>query len=66
MGLRPAAMYETTWERIARAVRDHVPGATQLEAFRQLATTLLLTYALRNADCHANRLLQRVSTRLTS
>jgi serine/threonine-protein kinase HipA len=53
LGLRPAAKYETTWERIARAVRDHVPGASQLETFRQLATTLLLTYALRNADCHA-------------
>jgi serine/threonine-protein kinase HipA len=56
LGLRPAAKYETTWERIARAVRDHVPGATQLETFRQLATTLLLTYALRNADCHAKNL----------
>jgi serine/threonine-protein kinase HipA len=56
LGLRPAAKYETTWERIARAVRDHVPGATQLETFRQLATTLLLTYALRNTDCHAKNL----------
>ena len=56
LGLRPAAKYETTWERVARAVRDHVAGATQLETFRQLATTLLLTYALRNADCHAKNL----------
>lgn len=56
LGLRPAAKYETTWERIARAVRDHVPGATQLETFRRLAITLLLTYALRNADCHAKNL----------
>ena len=56
LGLRPAAKYETTWERVARAVRDHVPGATQIETFRQLATTLLLTYALRNADCHAKNL----------
>jgi len=56
LGLRPAAKYETTWERIARAIRDHVPGPTQLETFRQLATTLLLTYALRNADCHAKNL----------
>jgi len=56
LGLRPAAKYETTWERVARAIRDHVPGATQLETFRQLATTLLLTYALRNADCHAKNL----------
>jgi serine/threonine-protein kinase HipA len=56
LGLRPAAKYDTTWERIARAVRDHVPGSHRLETFRRLATTLLLTYALRNADCHAKNL----------
>ena len=56
LGLRPAAKYDTTWERIARAVRDHVPGARRLDTFRQLAATLLLTYALRNADCHAKNL----------
>jgi serine/threonine-protein kinase HipA len=56
LGLRPAAKYDTTWERIARAVRDHVPGERRLETFRQLAKTLLLTFALRNADCHAKNL----------
>jgi len=56
LGLRPAAKYETTWERIARAVRDHVPGPRQHETFQRLAATLLLTYALRNADCHAKNL----------
>jgi serine/threonine-protein kinase HipA len=56
LGLRPAAKYDTTWERIAKAVRDHVPGPQRLETFRQLANTLLLTYALRNADCHAKNL----------
>ena len=56
LGLRPAAKYDTTWERIAKAVRDHVPGPQRLETFRQLAMTLLLTYALRNADCHAKNL----------
>jgi serine/threonine-protein kinase HipA len=56
LGLRPAAKYDTTWERIAKAVRDHVPGAQRLDTYRQLATTLLLTYALRNADCHAKNL----------
>jgi serine/threonine-protein kinase HipA len=56
LGLRPAAKYDTTWERIARAVRDHVPGSRRMENFRQLATLLLLTYALRNADCHAKNL----------
>jgi len=56
LGLRPAAEYDTTWERMARAVRDHVPGGQRLETFRQLAKTLLLTYALHNADCHAKNL----------
>jgi len=56
LGLRPAQKYETTWERIARAARDHVPGGRQYETFRQLAAILLLTYALRNADCHAKNL----------
>lgn len=56
LGLRPAAKYDTTWERIAKAVRDHVPGTQRLDTFRQLATTLLLTYALRNADCHAKNI----------
>lgn len=56
LGLRPAAKYETTWERIARAVRDHVPGNRQYETFRHLTAILLLTYALRNADCHAKNI----------
>ena len=56
LGLRPAAKYDTTWERIARAVRDQVPGDRRLDTFRQLTLTLLLTYALGNADCHAKNL----------
>lgn len=56
LGLRPAQKYETTWERIARAVRDHVPGSQQYETFHRLAATLLLTYALRNADCHSKNI----------
>ena len=63
LGLRPAAKYDTTWERIAKAVRDHVPAATRLDTFRQLATTLLLTHALRNADCHAKNLALRYTSR---
>jgi len=63
LGLRPAAKYDTTWERIAKAVRDHVPGTQRLDTFRQLATILLLTYALRNADCHAKNLALRYTSR---
>lgn len=63
LGLRPAAKYETTWERIARAVRDHVPGGRQYETFRHLTAILLLTYALRNADCHAKNIAMLYTSR---
>jgi len=53
LGLRPAAKYETTWERIAKAVRDHVTPGHRSEVFGQMTTILLLAYALRNADSHA-------------
>jgi serine/threonine-protein kinase HipA len=56
LGLRPAAKYDTTWERMARAIRDHVPGPSQFETFHRLATLLILTYALRNSDCHAKNI----------
>ena len=63
LGMRPASKYDATWERIAKAVRDHVPGPAQLEVFNRLATTLLLTYALRNSDCHAKNVALLYSTR---
>ena len=34
LGLRPAAKYDTTWERIAKAVRDHVPGSRSAKPSR--------------------------------
>ena len=56
LGLRPSAKYETTWERIAKAVRSYVPGRDQYKTYQKLTTILLLTYALRNADCHSKNL----------
>ena len=56
LGMRPANKYETTWERIAKAVRTHVPGAAQRETFQRLTRILLLTYALRNSDCHSKNI----------
>lgn len=56
LGLRPSWKYETTWERIAKAVRAHVPGQNRHETFRKMSKMLLLTYALRNADCHAKNI----------
>lgn len=56
LGLRPAQKYETTWERIAKAVRTYVDGKQHRETFQKLTKILLLTYALRNADCHSKNL----------
>jgi serine/threonine-protein kinase HipA len=56
LGLRPAQKYETTWERLAKAVRDHVRGEWQHETFTRMTAVLLLSYALRNADCHSKNL----------
>lgn len=56
LGLRPANKYDTTWERVAKSVRAHVPGNRLYETFHRLASLLLLTYALRNSDCHAKNI----------
>jgi serine/threonine-protein kinase HipA len=40
-----------------------VPGANRQEVFTQMASLLLLTYALRNADCHAKNLALRYTSR---
>jgi serine/threonine-protein kinase HipA len=56
LGLRPQNKYETTWERIAKAIRTYVDGKYHYESFQKLTAMLLLTYALRNADCHSKNL----------
>lgn len=56
LGLAPDDKYESTWERTARLVRDYVPPSGRLRANEQLAVTLLLTFALGNADCHTKNL----------
>jgi serine/threonine-protein kinase HipA len=56
LGLRPPNKYETTWERIAKAIRTFVDGKFHYESFQKLSAMLLLTYALRNADCHSKNL----------
>ncbi len=56
LGLTPDDKYESTWERVARLARDYVPKEQLLAANEQLAITLLLTYALGNADCHTKNL----------
>ncbi|MHB8564317.1 MAG: type II toxin-antitoxin system HipA family toxin [Acidiferrobacteraceae bacterium] len=56
LGLAPEDKYQSTWERVARLVSDFVAPARLVEANEQLARTLLLTYALGNADCHTKNL----------
>ncbi len=56
LGLTPDDKYESTWERVARLLRDYVPREGLRAANEHLALTLLLTYALGNADCHTKNL----------
>jgi serine/threonine-protein kinase HipA len=54
LALRPEQKYETTWERVVKRIKDVVAvSAQQNTTLSQLADLLLLTYALRNADCHS-------------
>lgn len=56
LGLAPEDKYQSTWERVARLAREWVSPEHLRTAQEQLATTLLLTYALGNADCHTKNL----------
>jgi serine/threonine-protein kinase HipA len=56
LGLAPEDKYNSTWERVARLVADFVPDLQLAASREQLALTLLLTYALGNADCHTKNL----------
>jgi serine/threonine-protein kinase HipA len=56
LGLAPDDKYNSTWERVARLVSEFVSVAALGAAREQLALTLLLTYALGNADCHTKNL----------
>lgn len=56
LGLSPDDKYQSTWERVARLAAEHVSPALLPQAREQLAITLLLTYALGNADCHTKNL----------
>ncbi len=56
LGLSPEDKYQSTWERVARLASQWVPEQGLRHAQEQLAVTLLLTYALGNADCHTKNL----------
>lgn len=55
--LRPEEKYQSTWERVVGRIKDVVSIPQQQNAaLSQLADLLLLTYALRNADCHTKNI----------
>ena len=54
---------DISWEQLAQAVRDQVPGSRRGEAFRHLASRLLLSFALRDAGCTARTLALRYTSR---
>ncbi len=62
--LRPEQKYESTWERVVGRIKDVTPQAEQQNAaLSHLADLLLLTYALRNADCHTKNIALLYSSR---
>ncbi|MEY4713597.1 MAG: hypothetical protein RIS88_3047 [Pseudomonadota bacterium] len=56
LALRPEQKYESTWERVANRIQDVTPPARHAQVLSPLADLLLLTYALRNADCHTKNI----------
>ncbi|WP_028601825.1 type II toxin-antitoxin system HipA family toxin [Ottowia thiooxydans] len=64
LSLRPEEKYQSTWERVVGRIKDVVGvPAQQNAALSQLADLLLLTYALRNADCHTKNIALLYSSR---
>lgn len=62
--LRPEQKYEATWERVVGRIKDVVTAPEQQNAaLSNLANLLLLTYALRNADCHTKNIALLYSSR---
>ncbi len=54
--LRPEEKYDSTWEKVTKRIKEVTPPAQQNAALSSLANLLLLTYALRNADCHTKNI----------
>ena len=62
--LRPDQKYEATWEKVVNRIKDVVPRLESQNAILcDLADLLLLTYALRNADCHTKNIALLYSSR---
>src|SRR5574343_990538 len=63
LSLRPEEKYDSTWERVAKRIKDVVPPSGQRAALSGLGNLLLLTCALRNADCHTKNIALLYSNR---
>ena len=62
--LRPEQKYASTWEAVVNRIKDVMTLPEQQNAaLSQLADLLLLTYALRNADCHTKHIALLYSSR---
>ena len=62
--LRPEEKYQSTWERVVNRIKDVVTIPEQQNTvLSHLADHLLLTYALRNADCHTKNIALLYSSR---
>jgi len=53
LALRPEQKYETTWERMVSRIKDVVAPDQQAGVLSDLANLVLLTYVLKNSDCHS-------------
>jgi serine/threonine-protein kinase HipA len=64
LSLRPEEKYQSTWERVVSRIKDVVIVPEQQNTtLSRLADLLLLTYALRNADCHTKNIALLYSSR---
>ncbi len=61
--LRPEQKYESTWEKVVKRIKDVTPAHGQSQILSHLGNLLLLTYALRNADCHTKNIALLYQTR---
>ena len=54
--LRPEQKYESTWEKVVNRIKSVTPAHQHKDILSSLGNLLLLTYALRNADCHTKNI----------
>jgi serine/threonine-protein kinase HipA len=54
--LRPEQKYESTWEKVVNRIMSVTPAHQHKDILSRLGNLLLLTYALRNADCHTKNI----------